>query len=112
MNTISGRVIASVIIMIAMVSLVAAQAGPSKRPLNEDMALDLLLRTIKRDHVYAKRISLDCVTFGTEEAADAYSNSCSAKIIRKNAAAISMLVRSSIATVFIARREKLNGWTR
>lgn len=55
-----------------MVALTAAQAGPSKRSLNEDAALKLLLRTLQHDQVYAKRISLDCVTFDTEETTGAY----------------------------------------
>jgi hypothetical protein len=42
------------------------------RTLNEDAALNLLLRTLTRDHVYAKRISLDCVTFDTEETTKQY----------------------------------------
>lgn len=42
------------------------------RSLNEDAALNLLLRTIKHDHVYDKRISLDCITFETEETAKEY----------------------------------------
>jgi hypothetical protein len=40
--------------------------------LSEDAALNLLLRTLTRDHVYAKRISLDCVTFDTEETTRTY----------------------------------------
>jgi hypothetical protein len=40
--------------------------------LNEDAALNLLLRTLTRDHAYAKRISLDCVTFDTEETTRIY----------------------------------------
>lgn len=71
MNTVSRRLI-TIIIAIGIASLAATQAGPSKQPLNEDAALDLLLRTIKRDHVYAKRISLDCVTFGTDETTRIY----------------------------------------
>jgi hypothetical protein len=42
------------------------------RALNEDAALHLLLHTLTRDHVYAKRISLDCVTFDTEETTKEY----------------------------------------
>ena len=42
------------------------------RGLTEDAALNLLLRTLTRDHVYAKRISLDCVTFDTEETTRTY----------------------------------------
>ena len=71
MNTISVRSIV-VVFTIAMVALTAAQAGPSKRSLNEDAALKLLLRTLQHDQVYAKRISLDCVTFDTEETTGAY----------------------------------------
>jgi hypothetical protein len=47
-------------------------AGSKTHSLNEDAALNLLLRTLKHDQVYAKRISLDCVTFDTEEKTDAY----------------------------------------
>jgi hypothetical protein len=71
MNTISVRSIV-VVFTIAMVALTAAQAGPSKRSLNEDAAVKLLLRTLQHDQVYAKRISLDCVTFDTEETTGAY----------------------------------------
>src|SRR5690348_5431345 len=42
------------------------------RALNQDAALNLLLRTLKRDHVYDHRISLDCLTFDTEETTNAY----------------------------------------
>jgi hypothetical protein len=61
-----------VILTIAMFSLATAHASPKTHSLNEDTALDLLLRTLKQDRVYEKRISLDCVTFGTEETSDAY----------------------------------------
>lgn len=71
MNTISVRSVV-VVFAIAMVALTAAQAGPSKRSLNEDAALKLLLRALQHDQVYAKRISLDCVTFYTEETTGAY----------------------------------------
>ncbi|PYK30239.1 MAG: hypothetical protein DME57_07555 [Verrucomicrobia bacterium] len=40
--------------------------------MNEDAALSMLLRNLKHDQVYAKRISLDCVTFDTEEKTNAY----------------------------------------
>jgi hypothetical protein len=52
--------------------LTAVNAGSKTHSLNEDAALNLLLRTLKHDQVYAKRISLDCVTFDTEEKTDAY----------------------------------------
>jgi hypothetical protein len=55
-----------------LVSPVVAQSSPGSHPLNEDGALALLERTLKHDHVYANRISLDCVTYGTEETTDAY----------------------------------------
>jgi hypothetical protein len=71
MNAISVRLI-PIVIAIAMVSPATAHAGPKPHPLNEDAALELLLRTLKHDRVYEKRISLDCVTFGTEETTNAY----------------------------------------
>src|ERR1700726_3509550 len=71
MNTISIRLIV-VVFTLAMIALAAAQAGPSQRSLNEDNALKFLLRTLQHDRVYAKRISLDCVTFETEETTGAY----------------------------------------
>jgi hypothetical protein len=54
-----------------LVSAAVAEAAPS-RPLDEDAALALLQRTLKRDQVYEKRISLDCVAYGTEETTKAY----------------------------------------
>ena len=60
------------VITIALLSTVMVQAGPASRPLSENAALSLLLRTLKHDRVYAHRISLDCVTFVTEEKTDAY----------------------------------------
>jgi hypothetical protein len=48
------------------------QAGSRSRPLNEDAALDLLQRTLKRDRVYAKRILWECISYGTEETTKAY----------------------------------------
>lgn len=42
------------------------------RALDEDAALKLLLQKLEQDHVYAKRISLDCVTFETEETTRIY----------------------------------------
>jgi hypothetical protein len=51
---------------------VVVDAGPHSHPLDEDAALALLVRTLKRDSVYAHRISLDCVTYGTEQTTDTY----------------------------------------
>ena len=41
-------------------------------PLDEDAALALLQRTLKRDRVYEKRISLDCIAYSAEETTNAY----------------------------------------
>jgi hypothetical protein len=71
MNRIS-RLLFTIAIATVLLSPAALLAGPARHSLNEDAALNLLLRTIKRDHVYAKRISLDCVTFDTEETAEKY----------------------------------------
>ena len=71
MNHISRLITAAVITMV-LVSPVGAQAGPRSRPLDEDAALALLVRTLKHDRVFAKRISLDCVSYGTEETTNAY----------------------------------------
>ena len=54
-----------------LVSAAVAEAAPS-RPLDEDAALVLLQRSLKRDQVYEKRISLDCVAYGTEDTTKAY----------------------------------------
>ena len=70
MNKSSRRLCA---IAIALFAPTIVHAGStSHRALNEDVALDLLQSAIKRDHVYEKRISLDCVSFGTEEKTNAF----------------------------------------
>jgi hypothetical protein len=51
---------------------IAASADTRSRPLNEDASLNLLERTLKRDHVYHKRISLGCISYETEETTNAY----------------------------------------
>jgi hypothetical protein len=56
----------------AVITVVVAQAGPRFHLLDEDGALTLLERTLKHDGVYAHRISLNCVTYGTEETTGAY----------------------------------------
>ena len=55
-----------------VISPITAPANPRSHPLNEDAALELLQRTLKRDGVYEKRISLDCVEYGTEETTNSY----------------------------------------
>jgi hypothetical protein len=54
-----------------LISVAIAERARS-RPLDEDSALGLLQHTVKRDHVYEKRISLDCIAYGTEETTSAY----------------------------------------
>ena len=65
------RLITAGLITAVLLSSVVSQAARS-HSLNEDAALDLLARTLKHDHVYAKRISLGCITYDTEETTDAY----------------------------------------
>jgi hypothetical protein len=59
-------------VAVALVSPVAIQAGPRSHSLDEDAALAVLERTLKHDHIYTHRISLDCITYGTEEKTNAY----------------------------------------
>jgi hypothetical protein len=71
MNHIS-RFITAAVVALVLVSPVAAQAGPQSHLLDEDAALALLERTLKHDGVYTHRISLNCVTYSTEETTNAY----------------------------------------
>ena len=67
------RELITLAITLALLSPVIVYAGSkSHHPLTEDAALNLLLQTLKRDHVYDKRISLDCVTFDTDETTRIY----------------------------------------
>ena len=59
------------VIAVVLASSAVTEAAHS-RPLNEDAALALLQRTLRRDHVYEKRILLDCITYGTEETTNGY----------------------------------------
>jgi hypothetical protein len=65
------RLITAAVIGGVLASAAIAEAARS-RPLDEDAALALLDRTLKRHHVYDKRISLDCISYGTEEKTNAY----------------------------------------
>jgi hypothetical protein len=65
------RLITAVAIAGVLISAAVAE-GARSRPLDEDGALELLQRTLKRDRVYEKRISLDCVAYGTEETTATY----------------------------------------
>src|SRR6267378_3208813 len=67
-----ARFVAETVVAVIMVLPVLAQAGPQSRPMDEDAALALLERTLKHDGVYTHRLSLDCVTYGTEETTQAY----------------------------------------
>lgn len=67
MNRVAGSLIAIVIVIAFLTPNIVLA-----RSLNEEAALNLLLRTIEHDHVYDKRISLDCVTFGAEETTKDY----------------------------------------
>jgi hypothetical protein len=71
MNRLS-RLVAIAIVAVVLVSPVIAQAGQRSHLLDEDATLDLLDRTLTRDHVYANRISSDCITYITEETTSAY----------------------------------------
>jgi hypothetical protein len=65
------RLISPTVIAIVLISAAIAD-GARSYPLDEDAALALLERTLKRDRVYEKRISLDCIAYGTEETTTAY----------------------------------------
>jgi len=65
------RLITAAAITAVLISAAVAE-GARSRSLDEDAALALLQRTLKHDHVYEKRISLDCVEYGTEETTNAY----------------------------------------
>jgi hypothetical protein len=66
------RLVTAVVIAVVLVSPVVVQAGPRSHPLGENAALDLLERTLKHDRVYANRISLDCISYITEETTGTY----------------------------------------
>jgi hypothetical protein len=68
---IESRLTTAVLITAVLLSSVVSQAARSN-PLDEDAAVGVLARTLKHDHNYAKRISLGCITYDTEETTDAY----------------------------------------
>ncbi len=67
-----SRFVAAAIAMVILALPVGVRARPHSRLLDENAALALLERTLKHDGVYTHRISLDCVTYGTEETTNAY----------------------------------------
>jgi len=71
MNRLS-RIVTVALMTMVLVSPVVAHPGTRSGPLNEDAALDLLQLTLKRDRVYEKRISCDCISYSTEETTSAY----------------------------------------
>src|SRR4030095_11303311 len=68
----NSRLIAAAFAAVLIGLPFAAGAGSHSHLLDEDAALALLGRTLKHDGVYTHRISLDCVSYGTEETTDAY----------------------------------------
>ena len=65
------RLITAAAITATLISAAVAE-GARSRSLDEDAALALLERTLKRDHVYGRLISMDCIAYGTEETTSAY----------------------------------------
>ena len=65
------RLTTAAVITALLLSAALAENARS-HPLDEDAALALLQRTLKRDRVYEKRISLDCIAYGAEETTNAY----------------------------------------
>ena len=65
------RLITAAVIAAVLISPAVAEGARSKS-LNEDAALELLQRTLKRDHVYDKRIPWDCISYDTKETTNAY----------------------------------------
>jgi hypothetical protein len=66
------RYFTTTVIALAVVSPMIDEVTARDHPLDENAALALLERTLKHDGIYTHRISLDCVTYGTEEKTAAY----------------------------------------
>jgi|SRR5262245_52203432 len=66
------RLVTAAVVATILISTIVAEAGSRSHPLDEDAAVGLLARTLEHDQVYAKRISLGCITYDTEETTDAY----------------------------------------
>ena len=65
------HIVTAIAATLLLLSSFVSQAARS-HALDEDAALNLLVRTLKHDHVYAKRISLDCDTYLAEETTNSY----------------------------------------
>jgi hypothetical protein len=72
MKNVSRRLLEIVIAVALLLPVIVRAGSKSNHPLTEDAAVNLLLQTLKHDHVYDKRISLDCVTFDTDETTRIY----------------------------------------
>lgn len=68
----SARYLAAAAAALTSIFAIAGPAAARGQTLNEDAALNLLERTLRGDHVYQHRISLDCVSFQTEETTAAH----------------------------------------
>jgi len=88
-----AQFVAENVVAVFMVLPVVAQAGPRSHVVDEDGALALLERTLKHDGVYTHRISLDCVTYGTEETTQAYFQFVLREITAPNAVETPKLIR-------------------
>src|SRR5260370_7754659 len=71
MNNVGRRLVA-VVIALAVFSPMIDEVAARAHPLDENAALALLDHTLKHDEVYTRRISLNCVTYSTEETNAAY----------------------------------------
>jgi hypothetical protein len=67
-----ARFVVQTFVAFVMVLPIFAQPGPQSHALDEDGALALLEQTLKDDGVYTHRISLNSITYGTEETTGAY----------------------------------------
>src|SRR5205823_652810 len=105
------RLITAVVIALALVSSSVADAAPS-RPLVEYAAVALIVRPLKHDRVYAKRISLGCLTYDTEETTMRTFSSRFARNTTPSVAEIPKRVRWSPVTAFIGGLEKSTGGNR
>jgi hypothetical protein len=72
MNKVLRRLLACVVASTLFSPLIVRAGSRSKGPLTEDAAVNILLRTLKQENAYAKRISFDCITFDTEETTRIY----------------------------------------
>ena len=94
------RLITAAVVAAVLISAAIAE-GARSHSLDEDAALALLQRTLNRDRVYEKRISLDCIAYGTEETTDAYFQFVLREIHNAKCGGDPEKVRQLIVTEFI-----------